>query len=455
MTTQNVERLKNEIEKISHDMAGVQAKIEQSRQEENQLQAIVDQARNINAKVATEKALQTKHRLERMELESELEELNAKRHETAERRKSLFGDQDPNDVEKLLADDLSKAERQLSETQRASLSAETSLAEIRQRRESARQACEEKRILLQEAERTYADGLRRSGFDSEPAFLEARLDPETFRTDEEREQSLSLTQNKLETLRLKNAEEKAKTMQIMAEGQSESRAKLYAMSTSELAAEMEMLEGRQRDMLTTTGTLREQWQQNETAKKTHENILREKTEQDAVCNLWHEMDRLIGSADGSKFQDFAQGLTFRTMISHANHRLRKMTDRYILAQGETNHKSHEPGPLEPVIIDTYQADARRSTKNLSGGESFLVSLALALGLSSMSSNRIRVDSLFLDEGFGTLDEQTLETALSVLESLREEGRQIGIISHVKEVRERLATQIRLVRTRKGTSRVEI
>ncbi len=84
----------------------------------------------------------------------------------------------------------------------------------------------------------------------------------------------------------------------------------------------------------------------------------------------------------------------------------------------------------------------------------MVSLALALGLSSMSSNRVRVDSLFLDEGFGTLDDQTLETALAVLESLREEGRQIGIISHVKEVRERIATQIRLVRTRKGMSKVE-
>ncbi len=212
---------------------------------------------------------------------------------------------------------------------------------------------------------------------------------------------------------------------------------------------MESLDQLLRETLTAIGTLREQLQQNESAKKTHEKFLQEKLKQDTVCNLWYEMDRLIGSADGSKFQEFAQCLTFRTMISHANIQLRKMTDRYILAQLDPIKF-----PLELALVDAYQADTLRTTKNLSGGESFLVSLALALGLSSMSSSRIRVDSLFLDEGFGTLDDQTLETALSVLEGLREEGRQIGIISHVKEVRERIATQIRLVRTRKGASRVE-
>jgi exonuclease SbcC len=115
----------------------------------------------------------------------------------------------------------------------------------------------------------------------------------------------------------------------------------------------------------------------------------------------------------------------------------KMTDRYLLV--------HDPSqPLELNVIDNYQAGEIRSTKNLSGGESFIVSLALALGLSQMASRNVRVDSLFLDEGFGTLDEEALETALEALVGLRRDGKLIGIISHVTAVRERIGTQIQVV-----------
>src|SRR5690606_26579641 len=132
---------------------------------------------------------------------------------------------------------------------------------------------------------------------------------------------------------------------------------------------------------------------------------------------------LIGSADGKKYRNFAQGLTFEHMVSHANRQLRKMTDRYLLIPDEEH-------PLELNVIDNYQAGEIRSTKNLSGGESFIVSLTLALGLSKMASRKVRVDSLFLDEGFGTLDEETLETALDNLAGLQQDGKLIGIISHV-------------------------
>jgi exonuclease SbcC len=119
---------------------------------------------------------------------------------------------------------------------------------------------------------------------------------------------------------------------------------------------------------------------------------------------------LIGSADGKKFRNFAQGVTFDLLIGHANHQLSQLSDRYLLV--------HDPdAPLELAVIDNDQAGDIRSTKNLSGGESFLVSLSLALGLSRMSSRKVRVDSLFLDEGFGTLDDDTLESALETLAGL--------------------------------------
>lgn len=122
------------------------------------------------------------------------------------------------------------------------------------------------------------------------------------------------------------------------------------------------------------------------------------------------------------------------MISHANRQLQRMTDRYLLRHDDAN-------PLHLSVVDDYQAGEVRSTKNLSGGEGFIVSLALALGLSQMASRNVRVDSLFLDEGFGTLDEDALENALTTLGNLQQDGKMIGIISHVEALKERISAQI--------------
>lgn len=164
------------------------------------------------------------------------------------------------------------------------------------------------------------------------------------------------------------------------------------------------------------------------------------------CQRWDKLHGLIGSADGKKYRNFAQGLTFELMVNHANHQLEKMTDRYLLMRDKTE-------PLKLNVIDNYQAGEERSTKNLSGGESFIISLALALGLSKMASRKVRVDSLFLDEGFGTLDEEALDTALAVLSNLHGEGKLIGVISHVSALKERIQTQIRIKPMSGGRSEI--
>ena len=164
------------------------------------------------------------------------------------------------------------------------------------------------------------------------------------------------------------------------------------------------------------------------------------------CNRWENLHSLIGSADGKKYRNFAQGLTFELMVHHANQQLKKMTDRYLLIRD----KEH---PLELNVIDIFQAGEIRSTKNLSGGESFIVSLTLALGLSKMASRKVRVDSLFLDEGFGTLDEESLSTALETLSGLQQDGKLIGIISHVSALKERISTQINVTPISGGKSKL--
>jgi len=124
-----------------------------------------------------------------------------------------------------------------------------------------------------------------------------------------------------------------------------------------------------------------------------------------------------------------------------------MTDRYVLIRDDSQ-------PLELCVADNYQAGEIRSTKNLSGGEAFIVSLALALGLSHMASRNVRVDSLFLDEGFGTLDEDALETALETLAGLQQDGKLIGVISHVAALKERIGTQIQVIPQTRGRSIIE-
>lgn len=163
---------------------------------------------------------------------------------------------------------------------------------------------------------------------------------------------------------------------------------------------------------------------------------------------WARLRSLIGSSEGDKFRKFAQGLTLEILVSLANKKLRLFNNRYQLCRKSANEMSLE-------IVDTYQADVKRPVNTLSGGESFLVSLALALGLSELASKRIKIESLFLDEGFGTLDSDTLDTALAALNQLQSEGRTIGIISHVESLKERVPVQIQIAPTSGGHSLVAV
>ena len=166
--------------------------------------------------------------------------------------------------------------------------------------------------------------------------------------------------------------------------------------------------------------------------------------QQQECGRWRALHELIGSSDGKKYRLFAQSLTFNQLVQQANRQLQNMSDRYLL-------KQTDDAPLQLDVIDQYQGGTVRSAKNLSGGESFIVSLALALGLARMSSKTTRIDSLFLDEGFGTLDEDALDVALNALASLQQEGKLIGVISHVAALKERISTQIKVEPKHNGHS----
>ena len=174
-----------------------------------------------------------------------------------------------------------------------------------------------------------------------------------------------------------------------------------------------------------------------------EQIAKELSEKQSVADRWAKLNKLIGSADGAKFKVIAQSYTLNLLLLHANKHLSYLSKRYKLQQ--------VPGTLALQVVDCDMCDEIRTVYSLSGGESFLISLALALGLSSLSSNNLNVESLFIDEGFGSLDAESLRTAMEALEQLQMQGRKIGVISHVQEMSERISVQVQVHKKVNGKS----
>ncbi|NPA81048.1 MAG: AAA family ATPase [Epsilonproteobacteria bacterium] len=159
------------------------------------------------------------------------------------------------------------------------------------------------------------------------------------------------------------------------------------------------------------------------------------------------LNSLIGSAQGDKYRKFASSITLDILIEAANRHLKVLNERYLLKRSQKE--------LDIEILDTYQANIQRPINTLSGGESFIVSLSLALALSDLVSEKVKIGSLFLDEGFGTLDSESLEAVLFALNNLKNQGRNIGIISHVEALKDRISKKIKVIKLHAGESRIEI
>ncbi len=184
----------------------------------------------------------------------------------------------------------------------------------------------------------------------------------------------------------------------------------------------------------------------ERLKKIQEKI----SEKEKHIKRWKILNELIGDSSGKKFNDFAQDLSLGHLIQLANHRLKDLSDRYMIDKPV----DEEDDGL--VAVDEHMGGQRRSVKTLSGGETFLLSLSMALALSDLASRNVEINSLFIDEGFGTLDPETLDQTLDTLEKLQaESSKTIGIISHVDALKERIATQIKLKRNGQGYSSLEV
>ena len=206
----------------------------------------------------------------------------------------------------------------------------------------------------------------------------------------------------------------------------------------EVAQQHNNLQQQREQQLQRLGEMQQQLQEDAKRRQQHAALLTEITKAELAFVDYDAMNDLIGSAKGDKFRKFAQGLTLDNLIYLANKQLERLHGRYALSRKNTEG-------LELSVLDTWQADTIRDTKTLSGGESFLVSLALALALSDLVSHKTSIDSLFLDEGFGTLDAETLDIALDALDNLNATGKTIGVISHIEAMKERIPVQLKVTK----------
>ncbi|SAL65695.1 AAA family ATPase [Caballeronia telluris] len=268
-----------------------------------------------------------------------------------------------------------------------------------------------------------------SPFDDENAFVQALLSHDERERLQARKTSLDKRLTEARTLQ-RSAE--ARRAELVAEPKTDQSADALQQQLTELDESLRTLNQRHGEI---RATLKQDTQQRVNQQSLFEEIEKQRTRHD----LWQRLSGLIGSSDGAKYRKFAQGLTLDHLVYLANRQLSQLHGRYLL-----NRKPG--GDLEMEVVDTWQGDVARDTRTLSGGESFLVSLALALALSDLVSHKTSIDSLFLDEGFGTLDGETLEIALNALDSLNATGKTIGVISHVEALKERIPLQIRVAKS---------
>lgn len=216
----------------------------------------------------------------------------------------------------------------------------------------------------------------------------------------------------------------------------------------ELAAVVATLGTEIGDMQQLTGGLAATLARDDEARRAAANLSAQIETAKAELVIWHAVDDAIGSASGDRFRRFVQGITLDHMVQLANDHLHALTPRYRLARGAASD-------LTLHIIDRDMGDEVRGTRSLSGGERFLVSLALALALSGLEGRSSFVDTLFIDEGFGSLDAETLDLAVDALETLQGRGQKVGVITHVAAMIERIAVQVRVEKRGAGRSEIRV
>ncbi len=410
-------------------LADWQVQVKKKADIETRMAEMNSEIKRLDAVIETQRgALAEKHKT--------LEALKAAYTHGLHERRALFGDKHPDHEEQGLNRSVAQAEQGEKQARNLYDESRQGLTAVKAHVDSLKGRMARREHELETLASDFTGALQTAGFADENRFIAARL-PAT-------ERDALATRARLldDGLTDLKARQKDRETRLSEE--------LNKKTTDQSLTILEPLFREQEEQLKqlrdTMAAIRHRLTENKAALARMKEKRTVITAQTNECRRWEKLHALIGSADGKKYRTFAQGLAFEIMVSHANRQLEKMTDRYLLIRDDEQ-------PLELNVMDNYQAGEIRSTRNLSGGESFIVSLTLALGLSKMAGRKVRVDSLFLDEGFGTLDEDALETALETLSGLHQDGKLIGVISHVSAMKERIGTRIAVTPVSGGKSAI--
>ncbi|WP_392432059.1 AAA family ATPase [Yersinia sp. HM-2024] len=399
-----------------------------------------------------QKALETQIENERRHLQECIDQLSilTQQHQQTEtllqqqkqQRQTLFGDRSVVEARQLLRQQLQQVELAQQNTAQALQQAQSQLnllsgelAGLEQQRNQNQQRATTAQTELRQA-------LASSEFDDEAALTAALLSEEERQRLQQLQQQLSERQQQA-NIRHQQAREALAQLRQSCPGGVDQTSELTVLQrqSEQLLAQLKANTLRQ-------GELRNQLESDIVRRRNQHALFEQIEHSQQQYDDWSYLNHLIGSKEGDKFRKFAQGLTLDHLVYLANNQLSRLHGRYQLQRKTSD-------ALELQVVDTWQADAIRDTRTLSGGESFLVSLALALALSDLVSHKTSIDSLFLDEGFGTLDAETLDTALDALDSLNASGKTIGVISHVEAMKDRIPVQIKVKRVNGlGVSRLD-
>ena len=281
----------------------------------------------------------------------------------------------------------------------------------------------------------------KSDFNSKQEIEKALLSKENKDNFKETKQKIKDNQIKLYTLKELNKKESEALF----------KSKNFNISEVDNTLALEALKNKKNHLSTEKGEIKEAFRKDQEIKNRNTEVYKKIEEQEIICNVWRTLFKIIGNSKDA-FNVYVQRLTLKHLLDLANVHLYKLNKRYSLKM-EEDYKPKEE--LNFNLIDHYQTNQSRLVDTSSGGEKFIISLALALGLSDLASKNVKIDSLFIDEGFGTLDSNTLETVISTLETLQSQGKMIGIISHVENLKERIPTQIQITKKSNGVSVVNI
>lgn len=391
---------------------------------------IEQQISEVNTIIAAGKARQEHFNIQEKELntqislcQNELTELTLRRHE-------IFGVRQVETVLQQMRQQRQLLEQQVSDTQKVWIEANGHLTVLVAQCATLTQQLLDKQQVLQHCETDFMQALQSTPFTDESAFTLALL------SEEQRQQLNQLHE------RLTSEFIRAET--LLTEAQNSLRQHIdtppaalsIETSIDELVLRISTINSDLKANGIRQGEVRQQLESDRRNQLNQQEIIARIAQSQQDTDDLAYLNNLIGSNDGAKFRKFAQGLTLDHLVYLANSQLTRLHGRYLLQRKKSE-------TLELQVVDTWQADNIRDTRTLSGGESFLVSLALALALSDLVSHKTSIDSLFLDEGFGTLDAETLDIALDALDNLNASGKTIGVISHIDAMKERIPVQIRV------------